>query len=74
MKRIQFDFSSEQEKQIRELMQQTGASSIKELLQSALTLFLWAVSEKRAGRAIGTIDDSNHYFKELVMFQLEAET
>ena len=72
MVRIQLDFPDEQVKELDELMKQTNIVTRKDLFNNALTLFQWAVKNKRQGRMIASIDEKNGTSKELVMPALES--
>jgi metal-responsive CopG/Arc/MetJ family transcriptional regulator len=71
MVRIQLDLPDEQVAQLDELMAETKLRTRKELFNNTLTLFGWAVKEKRAGRVIAAIDQSQDIVKELLMPALE---
>ena len=71
MLRIQLDLPDDQVAQLDELMAETKLRTRKELFNNALTLFGWAVKEKRAGRVIAAIDQSQDIVKELLMPALE---
>ncbi len=43
--RINFEFSEQQVKALKELQQKTGSSSMKEMFNSAMSLLEWAVDE-----------------------------
>jgi metal-responsive CopG/Arc/MetJ family transcriptional regulator len=74
MVRIQLDLPDERVKELDSLMDEVGVSTRKDLFNNALTLFEWAVDEKRAGRTIASIDDVEKRYKELVMPALETVT
>lgn len=65
--RIQFDVPEEKVERLEELMKEAGIGTKKDLLNNALTLFEWAVKEKKANRIIASIDEINQKFKELIM-------
>lgn len=71
MTRIQLELPEERLSELERLMEQTGITTKKDLLNSALTLFEWAVRERQAGRTIASVDEQNQRYKELVMTSLE---
>ena len=71
MVRIQLDLPEEQVAALDQLMVDTRLRTRKELFNNALTLFDWAVKQKKAGRVIAAIDQSQDVVKELVMPSLE---
>lgn len=71
MVRIQLDLPDDRVKELDTLMENTGLSTRKELFNNALTLFEWAVREKRLGHMIASVDDDAKKMKELVMPSLE---
>ena len=72
MTRIQLDLPEEQVASLDELMAETKMRTRKELFNNALTLFDWAVKQKKAGRTIAAIDQSQGVVKELLMPALES--
>jgi len=71
MVRIQLDLPDEQVAELDELMRETKMRTRKDLFNNALTLFGWAVKEKKAGRLIASIDESQEVVKELLMPALQ---
>jgi len=72
MVRIQIDLPDEQVAALDGLMTETKIRTRKELFNNALTLFDWAVKQKRAGYVIAAIDQSQDVVKELLMPALET--
>lgn len=72
MVRIQFELPEEKVKELEALMQEARISTRKDLFNNALTLFEWAIEERRAGRSIASVDEQNKKYKELVMPALAA--
>ena len=65
--RIQFEVNEQLASTLESLMADTGIRTKKDLLNNALTLFAWAIREKKAGRTIASVDEQNKTFKEVVM-------
>ncbi len=70
MVRIQLDLPEDQVAELDKLMEETRLSTRKDLFNNALTLFMWAVKAKKAGRTIASVDDDQRV-RELVMPSLE---
>lgn len=70
--RLQLELPEQRAAELRKLMEECQISTQKELFNTALTLFEWAVGERRKGRAIASIDESNMKYKELAMPALSA--
>jgi hypothetical protein len=64
--RFQIDLDPRRAADLEELRIATGAETKRELFNNALTLFRWAVQQKRLGRSIGSIDAMEN-MTELVM-------
>ena len=71
MVRIQLELPDEQVAELDELMRETRMRTRKDLFNNALTLFGWAVKEKKAGRLIASVDESQEVIKELLMPALQ---
>jgi hypothetical protein len=54
--RLNFEFSDAQVENINALKQKTGAASMKELFNNALTMLEWAVDETAQGKEIEATD------------------
>lgn len=67
MKRLQFDFPDERVKELDALVERTGLKTRAQLINSALTLFEWAVREREAGRIIASVDEITEKYKEVEM-------
>src|ERR1700730_9027102 len=72
MVRIQLDMPDEQVEVLDRLMRDLNIRTRKDLFNNALTLFEWAVKEKRAGRAIASINEADGKFREILMPVLEG--
>jgi len=65
--RLQFEISEDRLRELEALINATGASTKKELMNNALTLFEWAVNEEKAGNTIASINENSKSYRELVM-------
>jgi metal-responsive CopG/Arc/MetJ family transcriptional regulator len=71
MVRIQLDMPDDQVADLDALMAETKIRTRKELFNNAITLFDWAVKQKRAGLLVAAINQSQGLVKELLMPSLE---
>ena len=71
MVRIQLDLPDEQVAELDRRMAETKLRTRKDFFNNALTLFDWAIKQKKAGRVIAAIDSSQDIVKELLMPALE---
>lgn len=67
MKRLQFELPEERVLELDNLAERTGLKTRVQLLNTALTLFEWAVREREAGRIIASLDEGNAKYKEIDM-------
>ena len=65
--RIQFEVGDQQLREIENLLETTGFRTKKDLMNNALSLFAWAVGEKKAGLKIASIDEQNRIFREVII-------
>jgi len=72
MVRIQFELPEDQAAALESLMQATAVRTKKELLNNALTLFEWAVNERRQGFKVASINEEEKKIRELLMPALQA--
>lgn len=70
--RIQFELSDDRVKELEGLMEEVGIVTRKDFFNNALTLFEWAIKEKKAGRTLASIDEVNQRYRELVMPSLAS--
>jgi hypothetical protein len=61
------ELPEENVREIRALMEEAHVDTYKELFGNALSLLHWAVQEVKRGRVIGSIDEEQDKYKELVM-------
>lgn len=65
--RWQLDLLEDRAEHLKCLIEECELDTQKELINSALTLFEWAVGENRLGRSIASIDEQTMQYKELAM-------
>lgn len=69
--RVQYDLPVERLKDFEDLRKETGATSNREVMSTALALLQWSVREVKRGRSIASVDEANMKFKEIWMPALE---
>lgn len=69
MRKLQFKVPSRQVEKLDKLQEVTSTSTRKEFLNDALTLYEWAIEQKRLGREVGSWDENRVY--PLVMAKLD---
>lgn len=65
--RIQIELPKKRVQELESLMKITGIRTKKELLNTALTFFAWAVREIKNGRIITSTDETTGHYKQLVL-------
>jgi hypothetical protein len=65
--RIQFDVPEPMLDHLKTLMRTIGVETYKDLINNALTLLDWTVSEVQAGREIAAVDEQAQKYRELAM-------
>ena len=70
--RFQLEFTNGTDDRVKDLMLLTGLRSKTELFNNALTLFNWAIEERRAGRQIASFDRRNGIHNELHLPALDS--
>ena len=59
--RVQLDMTSEQVEHLEQLMKDTSIGSKRDLFDYALTLFEWAIEERKTGKQIGSYDEHENF-------------
>jgi hypothetical protein len=67
MVRIQFELPEDKVSELKKLMEESGIKTRKDLLNNALMLLEWAISERRAGRTFVSVDEKKNRYKEVLM-------
>lgn len=52
-------------------MRELGISTKKDLFNQALTLLEWAAKERKTGRIIASVDETNEQYKQVLLPALE---
>jgi hypothetical protein len=73
--RLNFELTDAQINSLKALQQRTGASSMKDLVNAALSILKWAVDETANGNDVAAINESDSAYRVLVtpMLQHVAE-
>lgn len=66
------DLPDDRVRELDALMAELNLATRKDLFNNALTLFEWAVKEKRFGRAIASVDEAQNKIREVLMPALEG--
>ena len=69
--RIQLDLDDAGVALLDRLKGATGSKTHKELFNNAITLLEWAVNQRRNGRIVASLDESDENYRELQMPALE---
>jgi len=64
--RLNFEFTEQQVKDLKELQQKTGSSTMKELFNNAMSVFEWTVNESIKGKKIASVDEEDKNYRVLV--------
>lgn len=72
MPRLQIDMPDHRIKALEQLMEDCGLATKKDVVNNALTLFQWAVDEKKHGNAIASLDRQKDVYRELSDARIEC--
>ena len=72
MAREQFELSSTQSQLLAELMAECDLPTKKAVLENALVVLGWAVSEVKNGRSIAAVNEAKNIYRELTMPVLQT--
>jgi hypothetical protein len=64
-----FEISDEREKELETLMSDTGLTTFKELINKSLTLFEWAVQERKTGCVIASVNEKEETYREVSLLE-----
>ena len=67
MVRLQVELDEDTITEIEALMKEGNAQTMRDFLNAALTLFRWAINERKAGRIIASVDETKNSYGELIM-------
>jgi len=67
MKTVQFRLSDQDIEILEELRRLAGARSIAEILRDSISLYRWAVTERKNGRKVQSVDENQGEIRELVV-------
>jgi hypothetical protein len=66
MPRLNLDITDAQMKSLKVLEHRTGANSMKDLVNNALTVFEWAVDETAKGNEVAAVSEDESAYRVLV--------
>lgn len=64
---IKLKVNKKEEATIKEIMEEVGIKTERELLNHALTAFGWIITERKKGNVVASVDEENKKYKELIM-------
>ena len=64
--RLNFDFSAERVDELKQLLEESGGGTMKDLINNALTVLEWSISEIKNGNEIAAVNEKNQTFRVLV--------
>jgi len=67
MTRIQIELADEKLSQFEQLMKKCGIRTKKDLINNALAVLEWTVSEKEKGNIIASVNEEENKYKELCL-------
>jgi hypothetical protein len=65
--RMNFEFPEDRIQDLKQLQGDTGAESMKELVNNAFTILEWAVNEIKNGNEIAAVSEKDKTYRVLVM-------
>lgn len=71
MHQVRIEIPEDKWKELEQLMNECGLRTKKALVNNALTLLKWAVSERKKGNTVGSIDDKRKKYRVLQMTVLD---
>jgi hypothetical protein len=69
--RIQLELPPAKVQELKDVMEEAGIETYKELFNNALTLLDWAIREVKDGNVLASLDEKNDRHRVLVMPVLE---
>ncbi len=66
-KRIVFEIPASRVERMDSLMEKCGLDTRKDLINNALALFEWAVSETENGKLIAALDESSSNYQQIIL-------
>lgn len=71
MIRLQIEIEDARDAELERLMDECGIRTKKEFVNNALTLFEWAIRERKKGNIIAAADESGETLREVLLPALE---
>jgi hypothetical protein len=69
--RLQFEFSNDRINELKQLKEETGSETLKELFNNALTMLEWAIEEVKAGNEIAAVNEDEKVYRVFITPLLE---
>lgn len=64
--RLNFDFSPERVEELKQLLEESGTETMKDLINNALTILEWTIQETKSGNEIAAVNESDQTYRVLV--------
>lgn len=64
--RLNFDFSPERVDELKQLLEESGTETMKDLINNALTILEWTIQETKSGNEIAAVNESDQTYRVLV--------
>jgi len=61
--RLNFEFSEEKIKELKDLQRKSGCTSMKDLFNNALSIFEWTVDQAAKGNEVAAINEGEKYYR-----------
>jgi hypothetical protein len=65
--RLNFEFSEQRVGDLKKLLEETGAGTMKDLVNNAFTILEWAVEETKAGNEIAAVNEGEEVYRVLIL-------
>jgi hypothetical protein len=70
--RLNFEFSEEKVKELKDLQRKSGCANMKELFNNALSIFEWTVDQAASGNDVAAINEKEKFYRVLVAPVLQS--
>lgn len=65
--RIQYEISKEKNAELEKMMEKTDIKTKRDFINNAITLFNWAIKEREKGYIVGSLDEKEDKYREIIM-------
>lgn len=64
---LKFEISEAEVEKLDELMKESGIDSYRDLFNTSLTLFQWAIQQTKEGKVVASVDETAQKYTEVQM-------